>query len=133
MNGDSSGALERMSSAIDRIARSRSATETVAADLEFHIAVVSAINSRMITELYKNIQAQLRLSHAWAQRSRGNRTELADTHRVVVDHLRKKNFDEAAAALMHINALGEQRLLEAMRKNKPPPGSASRVWPPESE
>lgn len=131
--GSSKEALKRMSSAVDRVAKSRSATELAVADLEFHIAVVSAINSRMITELYKNIQAQLRLTHAWAQRSRGNRGEITDTHRVVVNHLLSQNVDEAAIALMEINAIGEQRLLEAMRKFKVPPGSKSSVWPPEAE
>ena len=132
-DGGESAAMERMASAVDGIAKSRSAAELSVADLEFHIAVVSAINSRMISELYKNIQAQLRLTHAWAQRSRGNRGEITDTHRAVVTHLLEQRVDEAAEALMDINALGERRLLEAMRKFKTPPESKSSVWPPEAE
>ncbi len=125
-----SDTIEGMSHAIKAMKSSRNEAELAAADLDFHTAVVAAVGSSLIDELYRNVQAQLRLTRAWAQRSRGNRNLMAQTHQEVVEHLRNASVDLASNSLMAINDLGEARLLKAMRALKGSTANDPRVWPP---
>ena len=81
-------ALSGWRAAVERMRRARTDDELGAADLEYHTAAVSAIDSRLIDHLYRNIQMQIRLTHAWARRSRGSRAQMVATHGAVVDQLR---------------------------------------------
>jgi DNA-binding GntR family transcriptional regulator len=119
----------RMVEAVDRMRRARSDEELGAADLEFHTAAVSAIDSRLIDHLYRNIQMQIRLTHAWASRSRGSKAQMVATHGDVVDLLRDAELEPAVVTLTEIIGTGEQRLLDAMSRNQRSPKSAVEAWP----
>jgi DNA-binding GntR family transcriptional regulator len=123
----------RMAEAVEAMRRARSDDELGAADLEFHTAAVSAIDSRSIDHLYRNIQMQLRLTHAWAHRSRGSKAQMVAAHGKVVDQLRDGQLESAVATLTEIIGTGEQRLLDAMSdamsRNQRSPKSAVEAWP----
>lgn len=125
--------IDRMSDSIKSMKESRDDAELASADLAFHTAVVAAVGSKLIDELYRNIQAQLRLTRAWAQRSRGNRVLMAKTHEEVVAHLRAGSVSSASDALMAINDLGETRLLKAMKALPGPATTESQSWPPDPD
>ncbi|MCI0678379.1 MAG: GntR family transcriptional regulator [Actinobacteria bacterium] len=110
--------IDQMAASVEQMRQARDDGELAAADLRYHSAVVAAIGSQVIAELYRNIQAQLRLTRAWALRSRGDRDLLAETHSVVVALLREGSTADAARELMSINDVGEERLLAAMRDTK---------------
>lgn len=120
------GALE---AAVERMKSATNETELAAADLEYHTAVVDAIGSRIIAEVYRNIQAQLRLTRAWSLRSRGDRALMTETHGAVVSFLRSGHHAEAVQELMAINDVGESRLLAAMAEPKDPDLERPAVWP----
>jgi DNA-binding GntR family transcriptional regulator len=121
--------FERMAVAVERMRRARKDEELGAADLEYHTAAVSAIDSRLIEHLYRNIQMQIRLTHAWARRSRGSRAQMVATHGAVVDKLRDNHLEQATENLAEIISTGERRLLDAMSKYQRAPRSAVEVWP----
>ena len=121
--------FERMADAVERMRRARTDDELGAADLEYHTAAVSAIDSRLIDHLYRNIQMQIRLTHAWARRSRGSRAQMVATHGAVVNQLRDNDLEQATETLTEIIITGEQRLLEAMSKNQRMPGTTVEAWP----
>ncbi|HWB88467.1 MAG TPA: GntR family transcriptional regulator [Acidimicrobiia bacterium] len=123
--------IDQMELSIDRMLSSRDDVELAAADLEYHSAVVAAVGSHMIDELYRNIQAQLRLTRAWAVRTRGDRELMAKTHEVVVRFLREGRKAEAASELMSINDVGEKRLLTAMSENRGTETNRPVAWPPD--
>lgn len=123
--------IAQMEDAVERMRTSRDDTELAAADLDYHSAVVAAVGSHMIDNLYRNIQAQLRLTRAWAMRTRGNRDLMAKTHIVVPELLRQGRKDEAAKELMSINEVGEKRLLTAMSESGDLSGDGPTAWPPD--
>jgi DNA-binding GntR family transcriptional regulator len=121
--------FERMAVAVKRMRRARTDEELGAADLEFHSAAVSAIDSGLIEHLYGNIQMQIRLTHAWARRSRGSRSQMVATHGAVVKQLRDNHLEQATETLAGIILTGERRLLEAMSKNPRASRTAAEAWP----
>lgn len=130
---DKESAIEGMTDAVKAMRNSRDETELALADLDFHMSVVAAVGSSLIDELYRNVQAQLRLTRAWAQRSRGDRVLMAQTHQEVIDRLRAGSIDLAAEALVSINDLGETRLLKAMSTLRDSAPSEPLYWPPDPE
>lgn len=128
--GNAERAVDQMESAVERMKTSRDDAELAVADLDFHSAVVAAVGSRLVDELYRNVQAQLRLTRAWAIRTRGDRDQMAKTHGVVVEHLRTGRIQEAAEALMSINDVGADRLQSAMRESTSQDESRPAAWPP---
>ena len=123
--------ISQMEDAVERMRTSRDDTELAAADLDYHSSVVAAVGSRMIDDLYRNIQAQLRLTRAWALRTRGNADLMAKTHIALVGLLREGRTDEAAKELMSINDVGEERLLTAMNQSGDLGGDQPTAWPPD--
>lgn len=123
--------ISQMEEAVERMRISRDDTELAAADLAYHSAVVAAVGSQIIDDLYTNIQAQLRLTRAWALRTRGDRHVMATTHIVVVDLIRRGRTGEAARKLMSINDMGEERLLAAMNQSSERSVGQPTAWPPE--
>jgi DNA-binding GntR family transcriptional regulator len=123
-------AYARMAAAVEQMRKGR-VDDLSAADLEFHTAAVSVVDSRLIDGVYRNIQAQIRLTHAWAHRSRGSKAEMVATHGAVVEHLRRGKITAAAASLTEIIRTGEQRLLDAMSKGRQDPTQRNEAWPPD--
>lgn len=121
--------IDQMEASVDRMLGSRDDAELALADLEYHSAVVAAVGSQMIDELYRNVQAQLRLTRAWAARTRGDRELMAKTHVVVVQFLLEGMKTDAARELMSINDVGEERLLTAMRESSDQNVDRPQAWP----
>jgi len=125
------GVIAQMEAAVDRMRSSEDELALAAADLDYHSAVVAAVGSNLIDELYRNIQAQLRLTRAWALRTRGDRDLMAKTHVIVVEYLRLGRTIDAAKELMSINDVGAERLLAAMRDTDGPHADRPTSWPPD--
>lgn len=130
-DGDTGLVVAQLEAAVERMRTSDDDTQLAAADLDYHSAVVAAVGSQIIDELYRNIQAQLRLTRAWSLRTRGDRDLMAKTHIVVAELLRDGRTDDAARELMSINDVGEERLLTAMNKSKELSVDRPTAWPPD--
>lgn len=128
---DGSATVTQLEQAVERMQDAGDDIELAAADLDYHSAVVAAVGSRMIDDLYRNIQAQLRLTRAWAMRTRGDRDLMAKTHILVAELLRRDRKDDAAKELMSINDVGEERLLSAMREPANDDFYRPVAWPPD--
>lgn len=107
--------------------------EVADADLEFHRTLVAAIGSTRLDRVYTRLQAELRLSRAWAGRERGAPEQMVATHAPVVDSLERGDLEAAAKHVEAINREGERRLQEAIKVRTQGRSYAVPTWPPPQE
>ncbi len=127
------GWLASLRAAVDDLAGAEDLDAVAEADLRFHQTVVAASASIRLDRFYRNLQAELRLTRAWAERERGDPAEMTRSHVPVVEALERGEIEAAASLLDEINHQGERRLRDAIKAKQLVKPAIVPVWPPVEE
>jgi DNA-binding GntR family transcriptional regulator len=89
-------ALERLNA---RIAEAADADERIALDDEWHLSLIGHCPNKVLLDLVRDMIRRTRRYEIALMRERGNVAVAADTHREIMDALRRRDLDAAGAAL----------------------------------
>jgi DNA-binding GntR family transcriptional regulator len=117
-------AAEYLAPAVERLERAAEAhdlDELVEADLGFHRALASVLESDRLSALFRTIETQLRLAFsivAFADREYERPEPLVDEHRQLYELIAGGDLDHAKAALVAHLAKYETRLIAVLHEQE---------------
>lgn len=110
---DLESALQAMGTAI----AANHLTQMLEADLRFHEAIVAALKSERVSQFYRHVQTEIRLTRAWTGERESNAVFYA-RHKEIVDALAGHDYSRTESLVATMIDDGEARILRGFQQTR---------------